>query len=75
MAPTALFVIDIQAELARASTEIPHAKRIRDAGEAILAKASASIESRCLGCPAPGKSDRGKGRPSVENACHELSGE
>jgi hypothetical protein len=45
MAPTALFVIDIQVELARASTEIPHAKRIRDSAEAILAKARAGIDT------------------------------
>lgn len=45
MASTALFVIDVQVELARSSTEIPHAKRIRDTGEAILTKARASIDA------------------------------
>lgn len=40
MARTALFVIDIQAELAEdPATEIPHAKRIREAGHAILTQA------------------------------------
>ena len=45
MAHTALFVIDIQNELASdLKTEIPHAQRIRDAGTALLAKARAFIK-------------------------------
>lgn len=45
MARTALFVIDIQVDLAQDSkTEIPHAKRIREAGTAILSQARTSID-------------------------------
>jgi len=45
MTRTVLLVIDIQAELAQdPKTEIPHARRIREAGNAILAKARAAIE-------------------------------
>jgi nicotinamidase-related amidase len=45
MTRTALFVIDIQGELAQdPSTEIPHAKRIREVGDAILAKARGAID-------------------------------
>ena len=46
MARTALFVIDIQGELAQdATTEIPHAARIREAGTAILQRARQAIAS------------------------------
>jgi nicotinamidase-related amidase len=46
MARTALFVIDIQVELAQnATTEIPHAERIRRAGTTILQRARQVIES------------------------------
>ena len=45
MARTALFVIDIQRELAQnPQTEIPHAQRIRDAGDAILSRARSNID-------------------------------
>ncbi|KIM96859.1 hypothetical protein OIDMADRAFT_58410 [Oidiodendron maius Zn] len=45
MTRTALFVIDIQGELAQdPKTEIPHAKRIREAGDAILTKAREAID-------------------------------
>jgi nicotinamidase-related amidase len=46
MARTALFVIDIQVELAQnATTEIPHAERIREAGTSILQRARQAIDS------------------------------
>jgi nicotinamidase-related amidase len=46
MARTALFVIDIQVELAQnATTEIPHAQRIRQAGTTILQRARQAIDS------------------------------
>jgi nicotinamidase-related amidase len=46
MARTALFVIDIQVELAQdATTEIPHAEQIRGAGTRILQKARQAIDS------------------------------
>jgi nicotinamidase-related amidase len=46
MARTALFVIDIQVELAQdAKTEIPHAERIRGAGTRILQRARQAIDS------------------------------
>ena len=46
MARTALFVIDIQVELAQdATTEIPHAERIRDAATSILQRARQAIDS------------------------------
>lgn len=46
MARTALFVIDIQADLAQdPQTEIPHAARIRDVGAAILSKARIAIDN------------------------------
>ena len=46
MPSTALFVVDIQNELANdANTEIPHAGRIRGAGGLILNKARAAIDS------------------------------
>jgi nicotinamidase-related amidase len=50
MPRTALFVVDIQAELAQdPTTEIPHAERIRHAGAQILARSRAAIEqSRTL---------------------------
>ena len=45
MTRTALFVIDIQGELAQdPKTEIPHAKRIREAGDVILTKAREAID-------------------------------
>jgi nicotinamidase-related amidase len=45
MPRTALFVIDIQGELAQDKhTEIPHARRIREAGDVILAKAREAID-------------------------------
>jgi len=46
MAPTTLFVIDIQKAMAEnAKTEIPHAKRIREAATSILDKARSSIDA------------------------------
>jgi nicotinamidase-related amidase len=46
MARTALFVIDIQVQLAQnVMTEIPHAERIRDAGTSILQSARQAIDS------------------------------
>lgn len=46
MARTALFVIDIQADLAQdPRTEIPHAARIRDFGTVILSKARIAIDN------------------------------
>jgi nicotinamidase-related amidase len=46
MARTALFVIDIQVALAQtATTEIPHAARIREAGTRILQTARQAIDS------------------------------
>lgn len=46
MARTALFVIDIQADLAQdPRTEIPHAARIRDVGTAVLSKARIAIDN------------------------------
>jgi len=46
MARAALFVIDIQVELAQnATTEIPHAERILDAGTRILQRARQAIDS------------------------------
>ncbi|OKO97723.1 hypothetical protein PENSUB_9885 [Penicillium subrubescens] len=46
MARTALFVIDIQADLAQdPRTEIPHAARIRDVGAAVLSKARIAIDN------------------------------
>jgi nicotinamidase-related amidase len=46
MARTALFVIDIQVELAQdATTEIPQAERIRGAGTRILERARQAINS------------------------------
>ncbi|KAF2821295.1 Isochorismatase hydrolase [Ophiobolus disseminans] len=46
MARTALFVIDIQVELAQnAATEISHAERIRDGGTQILQSARQAIDS------------------------------
>jgi nicotinamidase-related amidase len=46
MARTALFVIDIQVELAQnATTEIPHAERIRGAGTRVLQRARQAIDS------------------------------
>ncbi|KAL1797059.1 hypothetical protein ACET3X_005599 [Alternaria dauci] len=46
MPRTALFVIDVQAELAQnATTEIPHAERIRAAGSSILQRARSAIDS------------------------------
>jgi len=48
MPRTALFVIDIQVELAQnPPTEIPHAERIRGAGTTILQKARQAIDSAC----------------------------
>ena len=48
MPHTALFVIDIQAYLAEnPQTEVPHAARIRDVGQAILSKARAAINRAC----------------------------
>ncbi|KAF2850674.1 Isochorismatase hydrolase [Plenodomus tracheiphilus IPT5] len=45
MARTALFVIDLQADLAQnPQTEIPHAERIREAGTAILSRAREAID-------------------------------
>lgn len=45
MGRIALFVIDIQKELAQhPQTEIPHARRIRDAGNAILTRARSAID-------------------------------
>lgn len=49
MPPTALFVIDIQKSLADApATEIPHAARIRRAGDALLSRARAANDSSKL---------------------------
>ncbi|KAJ5168397.1 uncharacterized protein N7482_003991 [Penicillium canariense] len=46
MARTALFVIDIQADLAQnPRTEIPYAARIRDVGAAVLSKARIAIDN------------------------------
>jgi hypothetical protein len=46
MSRTAIFVIDIQVELAQnATTEIPHAGRIRGAGTRILQRARQVIDS------------------------------
>ena len=46
MGRTALFVIDIQADLAQdPRTEIPHAARIRDVGTVILSKARTAIDN------------------------------
>jgi nicotinamidase-related amidase len=46
MPKTALFVIDIQVDLAdNTSSQIPHASRVRDAAAAILAKARNQINS------------------------------
>ena len=46
MVRTALFVIDIQTELAEDSrTEIPHAARIRDVGTILLSKARTAIDN------------------------------
>jgi nicotinamidase-related amidase len=46
MSRIALFVIDIQVELAQdPKTEIPHARRIREAGELILSKARSIIDT------------------------------
>lgn len=46
MARTALFVIDIQVDLAQdTTTEIPHAERIRTAGTSILQRARQAIDS------------------------------
>jgi hypothetical protein len=47
MPKTALFVIDIQHELARdPKTEIPHASRICDAGHLLLARARSAIDAK-----------------------------
>lgn len=55
MSRSALFVIDIQNELARdPKTRIPHAERICSAGEKILATARGIIDShRAKGQPSP----------------------
>ncbi|KAI4923535.1 hypothetical protein J4E85_008574 [Alternaria conjuncta] len=48
MPRTALFVIDIQVELAQnPPTEIPHADRIREAGTSILQRARQAIDTAC----------------------------
>jgi nicotinamidase-related amidase len=51
MPKTALFVIDIQAELAEdPKTEIPHAARIREAGRGVLQRARKAIaDARAAG--------------------------
>jgi hypothetical protein len=46
MAPTALFVIDIQKSMLGISeTEVPHAQRLREAATSILSKARSSIDA------------------------------
>ena len=55
MTRAVLFVIDIQVELAQhPKTEIPHAGRIREAGNAILAKARAAIDTARANRQRPG---------------------
>jgi len=48
MPRTSLFVIDIQVDLAQdATTEIPHAARILEAGTSVLARARQAIDAAC----------------------------